>query len=110
MVADMSSRMSLFVVRLIRLSSKESKATMLINDMGIARLMIHVQQVEEDHLKDREEFKNKRAKTSGNESEQKKSNANWSSFQRACGEGNCLYAITSRREQENSADVVTGLI
>ena len=53
MVADMRSRMSLFVVGLTRLSSNESKAAMLIGDMDIARLMIHVQQVEEDKLKDR---------------------------------------------------------
>ncbi|XP_049364236.1 uncharacterized protein LOC125828990 [Solanum verrucosum] len=31
--------------------------------MDIARLMIHVQQVEEDKLKNREEFRSKRAKT-----------------------------------------------
>ena len=42
---------------------------MLIGDMDIARIMIHVQQVDEDKLRDREEFKNKRAKTLGNESE-----------------------------------------
>ncbi|WMV46909.1 hypothetical protein MTR67_040294 [Solanum verrucosum] len=72
--------MSLFVVGLTRLSNKESKATMLIGYIGIARLMIHVQQVEKNQLKDREEFENKRAKTSGNESGQQKSNANRSSF------------------------------
>ncbi|XP_049385735.1 uncharacterized protein LOC125849808 [Solanum stenotomum] len=60
-------------------SSKEGKTTMLIGD--ITRLMIHVQQVEKDKLKDREEFKNKRAKTFGNEFRQQKSIANWSSFQ-----------------------------
>ncbi|WMV07605.1 hypothetical protein MTR67_000990 [Solanum verrucosum] len=54
---------------------------MLIGYMGITRLMIHVQQVEKDQLRDREEFKNKRVKTSGNESGQQKSNVNRSSFQ-----------------------------
>ncbi|KAG5605349.1 hypothetical protein H5410_026841 [Solanum commersonii] len=54
---------------------------MLIRDMDIARKTIHVQQVEDDKLRDREEFKNKRAKTSGNEYGQQKSNANRSSFQ-----------------------------
>ncbi|WMV14650.1 hypothetical protein MTR67_008035 [Solanum verrucosum] len=44
MVADMRSMRSLFIVELTRLSSKESKAVMLIGDMGITRLMIHVQQ------------------------------------------------------------------
>ncbi|KAK4721628.1 hypothetical protein R3W88_011861 [Solanum pinnatisectum] len=42
MVADMRSRMSLFVVGLSRLSSKEGKAAMLICDMDIARLMVYV--------------------------------------------------------------------
>uniref|UniRef100_M1DRU7 Gag-pol polyprotein n=1 Tax=Solanum tuberosum TaxID=4113 RepID=M1DRU7_SOLTU len=185
MVADMRSWMNIFLARLSRLSSKESKATMLIGYMGIARLMIHVQQVEKDQLKDREEFENKRAKTSWNESGKKKSNLNRSSFQNkqkglapssasapkprnkyeynsqnsqnfrarpthsqgskaqrgsktpACakcgrshsgmcrddstscfkygqngadGEGNHLYAIASHQEQENSPDVVTGMI
>ncbi|WMV20165.1 hypothetical protein MTR67_013550 [Solanum verrucosum] len=81
MVADMRSRMSLFVVELTRLSSKESKAAVLIGDMGTARLMIHVQQVEEDKLKDKKEYKNKMSKTSGNEFGQQKSNVNRSSFQ-----------------------------
>ncbi|KAK4726963.1 hypothetical protein R3W88_031880 [Solanum pinnatisectum] len=43
MVADMKSRMSLFVSGLSHLSSKEGKATMLIGDMDIVRHMIHVQ-------------------------------------------------------------------
>ncbi|KAK4718262.1 hypothetical protein R3W88_016600 [Solanum pinnatisectum] len=43
MVTDMRSRMSLFVVGLSHLSSKEGKTAMLIGDMDIARLMIHVQ-------------------------------------------------------------------
>uniref|UniRef100_M1DYX2 Gag-pol protein n=1 Tax=Solanum tuberosum TaxID=4113 RepID=M1DYX2_SOLTU len=81
MVANMRSRMSLFIVGLSHLSSKERKAAMLIGDMDIARLMIYVQQVEEDKLRDREEFKNKRAKTTWNEFGQQKSNANWSYFQ-----------------------------
>ncbi|XP_049364497.1 uncharacterized protein LOC125829297 [Solanum verrucosum] len=65
MVADIRSSMSLFVSGLSRLSSKEGKAAMLIGDMDIARLTNHVQQVEEDKLRDREEFWNKNAKTSG---------------------------------------------
>ncbi|WMV45168.1 hypothetical protein MTR67_038553 [Solanum verrucosum] len=44
MVADMRSRMSLFVVGWTCLSSKERNAAMLIGYMGITRLMIHVQQ------------------------------------------------------------------
>ncbi|KAH0691243.1 hypothetical protein KY285_018431 [Solanum tuberosum] len=80
MVADMRSRMSLFVAGLSHLSSKEGRAAMLIGDMDILWLMIYVQQVEKEKRMDREKFKNKRVKT-GNESGQQKSNANRSSFQ-----------------------------
>ena len=69
MVADMRSRISLFVFGLTRLSGKVSKPVMLIDYMDIARVMIHVKQVE-DKLRDREEFKIMRAMTSGNESGQ----------------------------------------
>ena len=72
MVADMRSKLSLFVIGLSRLSSKEEKAAMLIRDMDISRLMVYVQQVEEEKLRDREEFRNKKAKTLGNEFEQQK--------------------------------------
>ncbi|KAG5595353.1 hypothetical protein H5410_036585 [Solanum commersonii] len=41
MVANMRSRMSLFMSGLSRLSNKEGKADMLIRDMDIDRLMIH---------------------------------------------------------------------
>ncbi|KAH0674527.1 hypothetical protein KY290_024941 [Solanum tuberosum] len=44
MVTDMRSRMSLFVVGLSRLSSRQGRVTMLIGYMDIARLMIHAQQ------------------------------------------------------------------
>lgn len=36
---------------------------MVIGDIGIARLIIHVQQIGEDKLRYREKFKNKGAKT-----------------------------------------------
>ncbi|KAH0689385.1 hypothetical protein KY289_016743 [Solanum tuberosum] len=80
MVADMRSRMNLFVAGLSCLSSKEGRAAMLIGDMDISSLMVYVQQVDEEKIRDMEEFKNKRAKT-GNESGQQKSNVNRSSFQ-----------------------------
>ncbi|XP_049380766.1 uncharacterized protein LOC125845293 [Solanum stenotomum] len=76
MVVDMRNWISLFVAGLSHLSSKEGKAAMLIRDMDIARLMVYVQQVEEEKLRDREEFRNKKAKTSGNESEQQRNNVN----------------------------------
>ncbi|XP_049382784.1 uncharacterized protein LOC125847135 [Solanum stenotomum] len=61
--------------------ARKARQAMLIGDMDLARLMIHVQQVEEDKLKDRKEFNNKRAKTSGNEFRQQKSSANRTFFQ-----------------------------
>ncbi|XP_049406115.1 uncharacterized protein LOC125869705 [Solanum stenotomum] len=67
-IVDMRSRMSFFVIGLPRLSNKEIKADMLIGDMDIAGLMPTVQQDENDKLKDGKKFKNKRAKSSGNES------------------------------------------
>ena len=54
---------------------------MLIGDMDLARLMIYVQKVEEDRLKDRKEFKNKIAKISVNEFTQQKGSANRSSLE-----------------------------
>ncbi|KAG5570616.1 hypothetical protein H5410_060382 [Solanum commersonii] len=63
MVADMRSRMSLFMFGRSHLSNKKGKAAMLLGEMDIIMLMIHRQQVEEDKLKDREEFQNKKAKT-----------------------------------------------
>ena len=57
--------MSLFVDGFSRVSSKESKEDILVGVMDIANLMIHVEQVEEENLRDKEEFKKKRAKTLG---------------------------------------------
>ncbi|WMV24531.1 hypothetical protein MTR67_017916 [Solanum verrucosum] len=55
---------------------------MLIGDMYIARMMIHLQRDEEDMLKDREEFLNKKANTTSNETGQQKTiNGNHSYFQ-----------------------------
>ncbi|KAH0669343.1 hypothetical protein KY285_023504 [Solanum tuberosum] len=129
MVADMRSRMSLFVAGLSRLSSNEGRAAMLIRYMDISRLMVYVQKVEEEKLRDREEFKNKRAKI-GNEFGQQKmwrkgvvsllhapnvvettqSYTQRDYFWFIGGGTNLLYAINSRQEQEDSLDVVTGMI
>lgn len=68
MVVDMSSRMSLFVVGLSHMLSKESMILMPLGDMDISRLMIYVQQVENKKTRDRDEFKNKKSKK-GYESE-----------------------------------------
>ena len=50
----MRNKISLFLAGLSRQPSKEGKTTMLIGDMDITRLMIHVQQVDENKLKDKE--------------------------------------------------------
>ncbi|TMX04679.1 hypothetical protein EJD97_005968 [Solanum chilense] len=68
---DMRSRMSYFLAGIGLSSSKEGRATKLIGDMDILRLMIYVEKVEKEKLRNREEFKNKRAKTR-NESGQRK--------------------------------------
>ena len=73
--------MSFVVIGLPRQSDKKSKATILISDTGISRMMIQVEQVEDNNLRDREYFKNNKANTAGNESRQQKSNVNWSYFQ-----------------------------
>lgn len=72
--------MSLFGGGLSHLPRKERREVIIVGDMDISRLMVYVQQVEEEKLMDREELKNKTVKK-GNESEQKKSNTNQSSFQ-----------------------------
>ena len=72
----MMSKISLFVVGFSLQPRKEGKLAMLTGDMDIARLMIHVPQVEKDKLKDKEGFKTKRAKTSHNKFRQQKSSTN----------------------------------
>ena len=48
----MRGKISTSVIGLSRQPSKESNATILVRDMYLARLMIHVQQVEKAKLKD----------------------------------------------------------
>ena len=71
--------MSLFIAGLGCALSKKGKITMLLGDMDISRLMVFVQQNEQEKLRDREEYTRKISMT-GNEFGQKKGTANRSSF------------------------------
>ncbi|KAK4708837.1 hypothetical protein R3W88_029762 [Solanum pinnatisectum] len=103
----------------------------LFGDMDISRLMVYVQHFEEEKLRDKEEFKNKQAKT-GNDfghlmpapsvvgttkvfvvrAPLVVSNkiAPRGATSGTSGGTNCLYSINSHQEQEDSPDVVTGMI
>lgn len=71
----MRRKMSLLVAGLGCLLRKQGWVTILIEEMDSSRLMIYMQQVEEENLRDREELENKKGKR-GNEFEQEKSNVN----------------------------------
>lgn len=61
-VKDMSSRLSFFLAGLGRATRKKYRDTMMIGDMDISRLEVYVQQVEEEKLRDREEYRSKKHK------------------------------------------------
>lgn len=67
--------MSLFVAGLGRACSKDVRAAMLICDMYIFLVVVYAKHVEEEKLKDKEEYRNKKAKTR-NESGQQKDGLN----------------------------------
>lgn len=94
-VKDMRIQMSLFVAFLGPLSSKEGRAALLIGDMDISRFMVHVQQVEEEKLRDIEEFKSKKSK-----SWQMKGSVNCSSFPKQKGQTPLDASSRARRNKD----------
>ncbi|XP_025884739.1 uncharacterized protein [Solanum lycopersicum] len=124
MVKDMRSRMSLFVVSLGHGSIQEGRAAMLMGDIDISMLMVYVQHVQEEKLRDREEYKNKKAKLSLRHHRLVRLRLETESSSvgppdRAAPKGTTsgavggrtrLYALNNRQEHENLPDVVTGMI
>ena len=53
--------MSLFVAGLGRASSKEGRVETLISDMDVSKMKVYVYKLEEEKLRDREEYKIKKA-------------------------------------------------
>ena len=86
-------------------SSKQGQDAMIIGDMKILRLIIYVQQVEEEKLRDREQYKFKKSKT-GNESGHQKGGSNRPQFQKQKGLHHHLL-VHLRSEKELSIMVRT---
>lgn len=70
MVLNMRSKMRNFVSGLGKHVQKEYKALLLILDMGISRLVIYAQQMEDDKKMNKEEHLNWKAKLFGSDSYQ----------------------------------------
>lgn len=96
-VVEMKSTINLSVVGSSHQPSKQGKAAMLIGDIDIARVIIHVQQVQADKVKDRQWFKNMRAKTSGNDFRHQKSSMNSSFKQKQKGPTPPLSSVLTPR-------------
>ena len=82
MVPAMRAKMRKFVSGLAKHTKKEGKAAILNNDMDFSRLVVYLQQVDQDKKKDKEEYASKRAKSAGHENEQKKNKGDRSFFQK----------------------------
>ena len=72
--------MRLFVVGLGYASSKEGRVAMFIGDMHISSHMVYAQQVVQDKMRDKEEYRNKKANTQ-NDSGQHKGCSSQSKYQ-----------------------------
>ena len=82
MVPTMRAKMRKFVSGLAKHTKKEGKTAILNNDMDFSRLVVYLQQVEDDKKKDKEEYASKRAKSAGHENEQRKNKGDRSFFQK----------------------------
>src|SRR5688572_14258549 len=82
MVPTMRAKMRKFVSGLAKHVKREGKAAILNNNMDFSRLVVYLQQVEEDKKKYKEEHASKRAKSAGHENDQKQSKGNKSFFQK----------------------------
>ncbi|XP_015087061.1 uncharacterized protein LOC107030206 [Solanum pennellii] len=90
--------MSLFFTGLGRASSKEGRDAMLISDMDVSRLIVYVQQVKEEKLRD----KSKKSKT-GNESVHQKYGMNWPQFHKQKGSAPSSTSVPAPRNKGNRA-------
>lgn len=73
--------MSLSAARFSLASSKEGRDAMLKRNMDIYRLIVYVQKIEEENMRDREEYIHKKAKTR-NEFGQQKGDSNGQKFKK----------------------------
>ena len=88
--------MSLLVTSLGHASSKECGVEMMIGDMDISRLMVYVQKVE---LRDKEEYRKKKATRTRNEFRQQKGGSSRQQFQKQKGSAQSYASAPSLRNK-----------
>ena len=73
MVTNPRARMNKFVMGVSRLVEKECRMTMLLNDMGISRLMVYTQKIKESKIREiRQEGKRPRSDESSHQKPKKR--------------------------------------